>query len=137
MIERISDEFTKYHLQDGSFPFDPVIHHFTQPDSSDWNDAHDHPWDFTSHVLWGWYVERVYDVFDDGSYTFENVLRDVGSAAHVDAEHIHRIIEVSPGGCYTIVVAGPQRRETHFWRFDEVAHVRPHYKENYEPAATI
>ena len=126
-VERISDEFTKYHLNhEGLLPFYPVLHHFTAPDNSDWNDAHDHPWSFTSYVLKGGYVEDVYEVFPNGDWRMESFYRAPGTVHHVSARHIHRITHLPEGECWTLVVAGPQERETHFWKFDERgAHCRP------------
>jgi len=105
--ERMSDEFEKWHLDEGL-----AIHHFTGPDKGG---PHDHPWDFTSTVLKGMYIERIYHP-ELGSVGLTT--RIEGDTFRIHAEHIHEIAAVSEGGCYTLVRFGPHRRTTHFWRFE-------------------
>ena len=105
-VERMSDEFVKFHLGDGR-----ALHFFTGPDRGG---PHDHPWPFVSQVLLGSYVERAYR--PDG--TSELIHRHRGDVFRVAATHIHEIAELPEGECLTLVQAGPVEREVRFWRFD-------------------
>lgn len=109
--ERMSDVFDKFHL-DG-IPGTPVIHRFSDIDRGD---PHDHPWGFTSFVLAGGYVEEGFDR-RDGSITCQR--RYPGNAFFIDANHIHRIIDLPEGECWTIITPGPWVQEPGFWQFRE------------------
>lgn len=65
---------------------------------------HDHPWDNTSLLIWGSYIEET---------PTDNFLRSPGDVIHRKAEDAHRLILV---GDYTISLffTGPKRRE---WGF--------------------
>lgn len=112
--ERMSGAFEKWHL-DG-VPTPAALHHFTAPDLGD---PHDHPFAFTSFVLSGGYVEEVFTNDGSGSWTSEFITREPGTSHQVDAEHIHRIVSLPTGDCWTMIVAGPHERETRFWRFND------------------
>lgn len=112
--ERMSDEFVKSHLQ--GLPFDIVIHHFTAKDTGS---PHCHPFGFTTHILQGGYVERVYTVETDGSWTSELFYRKAGTVHSVEATHIHEITELPEGECYTLIMPKEKVREWMFWKFDE------------------
>lgn len=82
---------------------------------------HDHPWDFWSTVLRGWYIEA--RPFDNGRPCFtldcddeldERTLRAQGSVAFRRATDRHRIVEVAPGGVWTLFVTS---RPRHWWGF--------------------
>jgi hypothetical protein len=126
-IEPMGDAFTKYHLggEQAPWPFFPVIHHFTAPDLGD---PHDHPWAFTSHVLQGRYVEEVFHLSADGSWSSEIITRLPGTSHSVVATHIHRLIDLPDGDCWTCVMAGSVERETRFWRFDDGVRSRAWYE---------
>ena len=112
--EKMSGEFTKSHLH--GLPFGAVIHHFT---AEDVGSPHDHPFGFTSHILSGGYVEKVYRVNEDGSWSSELVERLPGTVHVVEATHIHRIVELLAGDCYTLIIPQEKIRESKFWKFDE------------------
>jgi len=105
------------------------IHHIQAPDPG--RSYHDHPFDFVSIVLRGGYVEEVYG--DDGSgspldcYFLER--RRWLAVASRRAETRHRITEVSPGGCWTLVLAGPRRRP---WGFSTADGWVPYYDYDYD-----
>lgn len=111
--EIMSNEFTKYHIQ--GLPFPGSFHHFTGTDKAG---PHDHPFSFTTYILSGGYVERIYTVEDGvwGSHTRE---RKPGTAHKVEAECIHEIIELPKGECWTLIIPGPHVRTTRYWRFNE------------------
>ena len=112
--ERMSNEFLKTHLL--GMPVDVVIHHFTAPDKGL---PHCHPFGFTSFILSGGYVEKVYNKDSEGIWTTELIHRLPGTSHTVEAEHIHEIVELPEGECYTIILPQPKVREARFWRFDE------------------
>ena len=113
-IERMSRAFTKYHLDDGR-----ALHRFRMGEPH--ADPHDHPWAFETEILAGGYLEEVFHISSDGGWRSELVHRSPGTVHQVMAKHIHRIVELPDRECWTVVRAGPNQRETRFWRFgDEV-----------------
>ncbi|CAG7580837.1 MAG: putative L-ectoine synthase [uncultured marine phage] len=77
------------------------LHYFTQPDKDE--HEHDHPWDFSSFVLKGAYLER-YDVY-------KSRLRQFPSFRRYKAEDCHRIADLVNGKpCWTLVFMGKRRR---------------------------
>ncbi|RMB39418.1 hypothetical protein C8J47_0015 [Sphingomonas sp. PP-F2F-G114-C0414] len=111
-VERMSRAFTKYHLDDGR-----ALHRFKmeEPHAT----PHDHPWSFETEILDGGYVEEVFHLDPSGGWHSELVHRIPGKTYHVDAAHIHRIVELPTGECWTLVRAGHHTRETRFWRFGD------------------
>ncbi len=79
----MSDDFTKYLLKikdkNGGL-FQPVIHHFTDIDKGE--NPHDHPWGFTTHILKGSYIEKVYHIVE-GKWFTETIFREQGTAHKV------------------------------------------------------
>jgi len=108
--EKMSDEFTKFHLK--GFPFDAVVHKFTEPDKGY---PHDHPFGFTTYILKGSYLERIYD--KDGNSM--EIIRESGTCHFVPATLIHKIISLPDGDCYTIITPMPKEREPGFWKFED------------------
>jgi hypothetical protein len=114
--ERMSPAFIKYHLDDGG-----ALHRFVRPEPH--ADPHDHPWSFETTILSGGYVEEVFTFHPDGSWRSAWVEREPGSRHWIEASHIHRIVALPLGECWTLVRAGPHERKTMFWRFgDTVQH---------------
>ncbi len=109
----MSDHFMKSHIK--GLPFDAVLHHFTSIS----DEIHDHPYSFVSHILYGGYVERVYTVAADGSWTSELIERKPDTVHIVEAEHIHQIVELPIGECLTWINPSEKVREWRFWKFDE------------------
>lgn len=112
--ERMSDEFKKFHLR--GLPFDAVIHHFTDTDK---DNAHDHPFGFRSIILQGSYKEEVYTVNVDGTYSSEVIHRKKGDSFFIPAKHIHRIIELPEGECFTLILPEKWEKHTYFWKFED------------------
>lgn len=79
------------------------IHHILRADQDE--HMHDHPADCRTFVLRGWYVEER----KDGLY-----LRQEGDTATIKHGEYHRIVEVSPGGVWTLFCLGPKVGE---WGF--------------------
>ena len=115
--ERMSPAFVKYHLDDGR-----VLHRFTRPEP--FANPHDHPWPFQTEVLSGGYIEEVFTIRIDGSWFSELVTRVPGKIYEISANHIHRIVGLPAGECWTLVRAGRQERTTQFWRFSEIVQRR-------------
>ena len=110
--EKMSDIFTKYHIAPGA-----ALHDFKEAEPIT-ADAHDHPGSFTSMILDGWYLEKVWMQDSTGRWYSVTIKRSKGQAFHVPADRIHQIIEMSAGGCKTSTVWGPEERKWRFWRFD-------------------
>ena len=113
--EKMNAVFMKYHLK--GLPFDAVIHHFSEKDNNE--HIHDHPFSFTSHILKGSYVERIYEISEDGTYTSSIHRREEGSSHFVPASTIHEITELPEGECFTLIRPGQWEKETFFYRFEE------------------
>jgi hypothetical protein len=104
----MSETFTKYHVH--GLPRPAVFHRFAEADHGD---PHDHPWSFRSFVLVGGYVEEVFHL--DG--TREIIHRMQGDSFFIHAEHIHRIIELPAGECWTLVLPQQTERVSGFYQF--------------------
>ena len=88
---------------------------------------HDHPVNFLSIPLWGWYTEeRISTPYDpmcrleviklnDGLFTRAIYEKTVRWANFVRAQTPHRIVALPPGGVLTLVFASPKVREWEFW----------------------
>lgn len=79
------------------------LHHWLAPDDD--RAHHDHPWRFTTFVLWGGYT--------DDSPAGDEHLR-APAIRRRTAEHRHTV-RPDPGGAWTIVVTGPRIRTWGFW----------------------
>lgn len=107
--EALTPDFDKFHIK--GLPFDAVIHHIKAPD---FGLAHDHPFAFTSHILKGWYIEEHYWLDGNEKHIIK---RQDGDVVHLPATWIHRIIEISPGGCWTIIIPQKCERKWGHWDF--------------------
>jgi hypothetical protein len=91
------------------FPFDwlPFIVRLHHIRSEDWDrDLHDHPADYRTILLRGWYVEE--DIYGK-KWTHLS-----GSTRTARAETFHRITQVSEGGVWTIFIMRKKRND---WGF--------------------
>ena len=121
--EPMSPIFDKWHLGHGL-----VLHRFAAPDTGP---PHDHPFSFISHVIRGGYVEAVYA--DDGSC--ERVERKPGDQFLIGPNHIHRIVDLLNGECWTVIeVQGEKIHEPGFyeWRHGEMWS-RRWFEEDFRP----
>lgn len=108
-VEIMNEVFTKYHLGHGM-----VLHHFTGIETGY---PHDHPFDFTTEILFGDYIERIYTI-NYSRWTSKEVTRLAGTLHFVPAETIHQIIAFPEGECWTLITPKEHRRVSRFWRSD-------------------
>jgi len=83
------------------------LHHFLAPDGN--RDPHDHTADNATLVLDGGYLERL-----GASPGGPTIRRGPGDHVIRRAEDPHAIVEIAPGGCWTLWRRGPKARE---WGF--------------------
>lgn len=97
------------------------VHHICTPDGDRHN--HDHPWTFISLVMKGWYTEARPETIEpcffdcEGGKDLERytlTYRGPGSIALRRATDRHRILAVSPGGVWTLVIVWPKSQ---WWGF--------------------
>jgi len=93
------------------------LHHIASEDRG--RDLHTHPFSFVSIVVAGWYIERTplsqaQDPSLDGIH-YRDRLRKAGSIARRRATDRHTIIEVSPGGVWTVFIMGRKAGSWGFW----------------------
>ena len=83
---------------------------------------HDHPWDFTSLVLYGYYSEKLRA--SDGKS--DSNVRHPWSIARRKAEQFHMIEKLWTKKVFTIVITGKRRREWGYnvdgWWIDNVSY---------------
>lgn len=84
------------------------LHHILREDRD--RHLHDHPWEFRSIILRGWYVEEY--LGDDG-VVHERIWR-AGDTYVAPKGYYHRITRVSPGGVRTLFIT---RRRLTGWGF--------------------
>jgi len=73
---------------------------------------HNHPWEFRTLVLRGWYVEEL--LLKDGTVT-RNVVW-AGQSYKRTPDQFHRIVAVAPGGVLTLVLHRT-KKPTSWWGF--------------------
>jgi hypothetical protein len=96
-------------------PFSIRIHHIVRPDSD--RDLHDHPFDYRTIILRGYYFEE--DIYGTRH------LRHVGDTVKARAQTFHRIDSVSDGGVWTLFIMG---RRINGWGFLVDGHKVPYRK---------
>lgn len=104
--------------------FAVYLHKFERGDEDDC--PHDHPWDFTSIVLWGGYTEERWyrDVIEGHMERWpDDLQRGWLSTARRMAEECHRVRNPY-GPCWTLVITGPRRRSWGFQTRDGWVHWR-------------
>ncbi|NTS31316.1 hypothetical protein HQ945_08610 [Phyllobacterium sp. BT25] len=124
--EPMSPTFDKWHV--GGTPFPAVFHRFTEPDLGD---PHDHPFAFRSIILHGGYIEEVYHP-ERG--LIDVIARPPGDSFRIEATHIHRIVSLPGGECWTLMLPERQLRTSCFWQFrDDGAYFRKWHDEEWTP----
>jgi hypothetical protein len=105
-------------------PFAVRLHHILRPDKDP--KLHDHPWNWRSIILDGYYIEE--DVF--GQMNF----RGHGETRAANAETFHRIDFVRPGGVWTLFISYRYRNR---WGFMTGSPPRKIYYREYLPEGEI
>jgi hypothetical protein len=90
--------------------FSIFFHRFNGPDWT--RDPHNHPTDFISIGLKGWYAETVYNA--DGQALYRRIWR-APWLRRFPARHIHRMCEVGPKGAYTMCLVSPVKQNWGFF----------------------
>jgi hypothetical protein len=95
-----------------------MLHKMVRPDGDP--DPHDHPWDFWSLVVWGGYVEHVYnmvakEVHREPRHFPWHVHRKLLALDFRDATHMHRVHTLFKGVSWTLVMTSGRQREWGFW----------------------
>ncbi|MGF7229460.1 MAG: hypothetical protein ACQR33_05795 [Candidatus Saccharibacteria bacterium] len=67
---------------------------------------HNHPWDFTAHVLLGSYNETRYDSSNSGAPLIQDRVHAEGGQNHVPLHVFHEVTEVEPGKTMSLMVCG-------------------------------
>lgn len=99
-------------------PISIRIHHILREDADPY--LHDHPWNWRTIVLRGWYIEE--DVFG------MTRVRRRGDTRGATAETLHRISQVSHGGVWTLFI---MRRRRNRWGFMVGSPARKIYYRDY------
>jgi hypothetical protein len=88
------------------------LHHICRPDDD--RDPHDHPWNFTTIVLRGGYVDERWGVIENGRVMVGLEPCGPGTIRRRQAEHLHRV-QLAPGRTsWSLVFISPKRRS---WGF--------------------
>lgn len=81
------------------------------PDLRDGEESrpHNHPWEFTAHILAGGYTEQRYEVVD-GQVVTETQVHAAGGANEVPLSTFHEVTDIqAPGRTLTLMVCGTGR----------------------------
>jgi hypothetical protein len=100
----------RHFLTPRKWKYKVFLHLIKKPDDD--RAPHDHPWSFLTTILWGGYVEAIYNRIDP---TPRRHWATMGSVLFRRAEHIHQIETLKSKQTWTLVIAGPQRRVWGFW----------------------
>jgi hypothetical protein len=87
------------------------LHHWIRSD--DKRAPHDHPWWFVTLVLKGSYTDRTF-LNPDSTPMWETDKLQTGAIRYRPANHRH-IVDVTPGGCWTLMITGKKIRNWGFW----------------------
>lgn len=87
-------------------PWAARLHYIAREDRD--RDLHDHPYDYRTIVLHGWYIWI-------GLFG-ERCQLDAGETNRQAAEHFHKIVEVSEGGVWTLFIYR-HRKQSNPWGF--------------------
>lgn len=108
-----------------------LLHYFWQGDDD--KALHDHPWDFTTRIMQGWYYEHLPslawlegDRQHGPKWDKRIMLRSAGDTVYRKADSLHCVGKVAPG-TITLVQTGPEVRK---WGFHP-------YRKRWVEAATF
>lgn len=116
-FEEMSSVFHKYHVE--GLGFRASFNHFLAPEPGT-SLPHDHPFSFDSKIVKGTYVEEVFTVNDDGTWTSVLVTRKEGESHKHSAETIHILRDLPDGECLTFMIEGHWERDWGFWDFSDI-----------------
>lgn len=103
---------------------DGTVWHIFFGNKPDLGDPHDHPWPFRSEIIFGGYVEEVFDPQTGARQVFH---RKVGHVFDVGVDTIHKIVDFPEGHAITRIWPGNFVRPSGFWRWAEgKSYRRPH-----------
>lgn len=80
---------------------------------SDESCPHDHPWNFTSIMLWGHYLEFEYKGDDNGPHFVDCQVHRAPCILRRPANWLHKISVNKP--CWTLVFTSTRKRKWGFW----------------------
>ncbi|MEU3186016.1 hypothetical protein ABZ707_17710 [Streptomyces sp. NPDC006923] len=87
---------------------------------------HNHPWEFTAHVLRGGYTEERYELVD-GELVTETRVHEAGGTNHVPLSTFHEVTRIAaPGGTLTLMVCGAGRKGAWGYIDPETGRTEPH-----------
>ncbi|MGI4873270.1 MAG: hypothetical protein ACRYFX_19075 [Janthinobacterium lividum] len=109
-IEHLGPHFSKVFLRDKWEPF----HVLRAPDTGP---PHSHKFGMLAHILLGGYVEDVYTIHPDGSWSVERHERRPGFTHRIEAGTIHCIVALLDGVSLTWAEPDPQEHAWHFFDF--------------------
>lgn len=93
------------------------LHHWHKGDNPGYN--HDHAWSFITLVLKGGYTDVSYQAVGFTGNIIQEISREplrAGAVRRRPAEHRHSVVDISPGGCWSVVLMGRERRAgTAYW----------------------
>lgn len=95
------------------------VHHFLRSDSD--RDLHDHPWNFTSLILWGGYFEELFTGQEFpvvGRFSTRYKWRGVGRIVRHQATDAHRVLIPWYHTAWTLIWVSPKIRDWGFHTFD-------------------
>lgn len=101
--------FNPYHGEDDVrrwwfLPFSVRLHHIHRADND--RHDHDHPWNARTIILRGWYREEREGLV---------YRRTMGCTSTLNFGEYHRIVEVSPGGVWTLFITYRKCGDWGFW----------------------
>ncbi|MDQ0604285.1 hypothetical protein QF037_008630 [Streptomyces canus] len=71
---------------------------------------HNHPWEFTAHILAGGYTEQRYELVD-GQVVTETRVHEAGGTNHMPLSSFHEVTHIQvPGRTLTLMVCGAGRQ---------------------------
>lgn len=95
-------------------PYTIRVHHFLRADKE--RDRHNHPWPFRTFIAKGWYDEEAALWRGPGLPREEiNTRVSAGDTYARSVMDAHRVVKVSDGGVWTIVITGKKRRPWGFY----------------------
>lgn len=104
----------RFYMTPRKWPIRVFLHNIFESDDDP--DCHDHPWDFSSLILWNGYNEHTWLTnYNRGHKGFEPKYHGMFSFRKMKAEFIHKVELVDHKPAITLVFAKKARRNWGFW----------------------